>query len=226
MDRGAPRSVTWRPVDWARNWHKPNRCRPCSPEACRTAGQSPRTPARIWSYTTVKVIAGQHVAERLNRPAVLALPIPMFVPTREFPAPDVPASRLVANRATFLGMKGVATMFGRTVDRWQQTLDLPKRRGRHDPLHSPMAPRAGAARVPPSPATSSAASPTRAGRCSSHSRHGHRPQLCDGTAFTVDGRIAAIVSPRNFRRDGDAADPATGSAQLPTTGGSTPQFRR
>jgi sterol 3beta-glucosyltransferase len=34
-----------------------------------------------------QVIAGQHVAERLNRPAVLALPIPMYVPTHELQRP-------------------------------------------------------------------------------------------------------------------------------------------
>jgi sterol 3beta-glucosyltransferase len=84
-----------------------------------------------------QVIAGQHVAERLGRPAVLALPIPMYVPTREFPAPGVPVPRLVPNRVTFLGMKGVAMMFGRTVDRWRATLGLPRRRGRHDPLRAP-----------------------------------------------------------------------------------------
>lgn len=84
-----------------------------------------------------QVIAGQHVAERLGRPAVLALPIPMYVPTREFPWPGQPMPRVVPNRATFLGMKGPAVMFGRTVDRWRSTLDLPKRKGRHDPLRAP-----------------------------------------------------------------------------------------
>jgi sterol 3beta-glucosyltransferase len=34
-------------------------------------------------------------------------------------------------------MKGPAVMFGRTVDRWRSTLDLPKRKGRHDPLRAP-----------------------------------------------------------------------------------------
>jgi sterol 3beta-glucosyltransferase len=29
------------------------------------------------------VVVGQHVAEKLGIPAVLALPIPMYVPTRE-----------------------------------------------------------------------------------------------------------------------------------------------
>ncbi len=84
-----------------------------------------------------QVVAGQHVAERLGRPAVLALPIPMYVPTREFPWPGQPMPRLVPNRATFLGMKGPAMVFGRTVDRWRATMDLPKRAGRHDPLRAP-----------------------------------------------------------------------------------------
>lgn len=84
-----------------------------------------------------QVIAGQHVAERLGRPAVLALPIPMYVPTRAFPWPGQPMPRLIPNRATYLGMKGPAVMFGRTVDRWRATLDLPKRKGRHDPLRAP-----------------------------------------------------------------------------------------
>lgn len=88
-----------------------------------------------------QIIAGQHVAEKLGIPAVLALPIPMYVPTREFPWPGVgmpswlPAS---ANRATFAGMQAPAAIFGRVVDRWREdTLGLPRRRGRHDPLRRP-----------------------------------------------------------------------------------------
>jgi len=88
-----------------------------------------------------QIIAGQHVAEKLGIPAVLALPIPIYVPTKEFPWPGVampswlPAA---ANRATFLGMKAPAAIFGRVVDRWREDiLGLPRRRGRHDPLHRP-----------------------------------------------------------------------------------------
>lgn len=88
-----------------------------------------------------QIIAGQHVAEKLGIPAVLALPIPMYVPTREFPWPGVglptwlPA---LANRAMFLGMKAPPAIFGRVVDRWREdTLGLPRRRGRHDPLRRP-----------------------------------------------------------------------------------------
>ena len=87
-----------------------------------------------------QVIAGQHVAERLGRPAVLALPIPMYVPAREFPWPGQALPRRLPaalHRSTFLGMKGPELMFRRTIDRWRDTLDLPRRRGRHDPLRRP-----------------------------------------------------------------------------------------
>ena len=88
-----------------------------------------------------QIIAGPHVAEKLGIPAVLALPTPVYVPTNEFPWPGLglpswlPA---VANRATFLGMKAPAAIFGRVVDRWREdTLGLARRRGRHDPLRRP-----------------------------------------------------------------------------------------
>jgi len=88
-----------------------------------------------------QVVCGQHVAEALGVPAVLALPIPMYVPTGEFPWPgqSLPAGLPAAvNRATFLGMKAASLAFGRAVDRWRErTLGLPRRRGRHDPLLRP-----------------------------------------------------------------------------------------
>jgi sterol 3beta-glucosyltransferase len=87
-----------------------------------------------------QIMAGQHIAEKLGVPAVLALPMPMYVPTRQFPWPGqqfptwLPAG---ANRLTYAGMKAPAVMFGRTVDRWRAGLGLPRRRGRHDPLRRP-----------------------------------------------------------------------------------------
>jgi sterol 3beta-glucosyltransferase len=69
-----------------------------------------------------QVVVGQHVTEKLGIPAVLALPIPMYVPTREFPWAGMAIPRWwpsALNRATFLGVKGPAMMFGRTVDRWR-----------------------------------------------------------------------------------------------------------
>jgi sterol 3beta-glucosyltransferase len=87
-----------------------------------------------------QVMAGQHVAEKLDIPAVLALPMPIYVPTREFPWPGqqlpswLPAP---INRLTYAGMKAPALMFGHTVDRWRSGLGLPRRRGRHDPSRRP-----------------------------------------------------------------------------------------
>lgn len=51
-----------------------------------------------------QVVVGQHVAEKLGIPAVLALPIPMYVPTREFPWAGIAIPRWwisALNRATF-----------------------------------------------------------------------------------------------------------------------------
>lgn len=88
-----------------------------------------------------QVLAGQHVAEKLGVPAVLALPIPMYVPTREFPWPgqSLPVGFPAAmNRITFLGMKAAPLAFARPVDAWRErTLGLPRRRRRHDPLRRP-----------------------------------------------------------------------------------------
>lgn len=78
-----------------------------------------------------QVLAGQHVAEKLGVPAVLASPIPMYVPTREFPWPgqSLPVRLPAAmNRVTFLGMKAASVAFGRTVDAWRErTLGLARR---------------------------------------------------------------------------------------------------
>jgi sterol 3beta-glucosyltransferase len=85
-----------------------------------------------------QIIAGQHVAEKLAKPAVLALPLPVYVPTREFPWPGqaTPLPRTL-NRLTFAGMRGPELMFGHTVDRWRATIGLPRRRWRHDPRRRP-----------------------------------------------------------------------------------------
>ncbi|WP_454854684.1 glycosyltransferase [Promicromonospora soli] len=88
-----------------------------------------------------QIVAGQHVAEALDVPAVLALPIPIYVPTREFPWPGVELPTWLPrslNRATFAGMKSTAVAFGGVVDRWRRDdLGLSRRRGRHDPTRRP-----------------------------------------------------------------------------------------
>jgi sterol 3beta-glucosyltransferase len=88
-----------------------------------------------------QILAGPHIAEALGIPAVVAVPLPMYVPTRAFPWPgqQLPTwlpGRL--NKATYLGMKVPAAMFGRVLDSWREhTLGLPRRAGRHDPLRRP-----------------------------------------------------------------------------------------
>ena len=88
-----------------------------------------------------QVIAGQHIAEKLEVPAVLALPIPLYVPTSKFPWPGADLPRNLPgllNRASYLGMRGPALMFAKTVDRWRaETLGLDRRKGRHDPVRTP-----------------------------------------------------------------------------------------
>lgn len=88
-----------------------------------------------------QIIAGQHVAEALGIPAVLGLPLPMYVPTREYPWPGQSLPFGLPgwlNRASFAGMRLPATMFGRVVDTWRRaSLGLPSRPGRHDPTVRP-----------------------------------------------------------------------------------------
>ena len=88
-----------------------------------------------------QILAGQHVAEALGIPAVLGLPLPMYVPTREYPWPGQSLPFGLPgwlNRATFGGMRLPASMFGRVIDRWRRdTLGLPTRPGRHDPTLRP-----------------------------------------------------------------------------------------
>ena len=87
-----------------------------------------------------QVVGGPHVAEKLAVPAVLALTLPMYVPTRAFPWPGqsfpegLPS---VLNRVTYAGMKAPAMMFGKVVDAFRAELGLPRSRGRHDPTRTP-----------------------------------------------------------------------------------------
>lgn len=84
-----------------------------------------------------QVLAGPHIAEKLDIPSVLGSQLPMYVPTRAFPWPamELPTLPKPLNRATYLGMKGTVLTFGKTIDRWRaESLRLPRRKRRHDPL--------------------------------------------------------------------------------------------
>ena len=88
-----------------------------------------------------QIIAAPHLGEKLGVPVVLALTVPLYVPTRAFAWPGQALPGWLPgmlNRASYLGMRAPQMMFARTVDQWRRDrLDLPDRPGRHDPLHNP-----------------------------------------------------------------------------------------
>ncbi len=88
-----------------------------------------------------QIIAAPHLGEKLGVPVVLALTVPLYVPTTAFPWPGQALPAWLSgplNRASYLGMRAPQMMFAQVVDRWRtERLGLPARRGRHDPLHDP-----------------------------------------------------------------------------------------
>jgi sterol 3beta-glucosyltransferase len=83
---------------------------------------------------------GQHLAELLGVPAVVASPLPALVPTREFPSPAWPATKArlpaVLNRPSYRAARYLTGAWcRRDVDRWRATdLGLGNMKHRHDPL--------------------------------------------------------------------------------------------
>jgi sterol 3beta-glucosyltransferase len=80
---------------------------------------------------------GQHLAEALGVPAVVAQPMPALVPTREFPSAAWPCrAPRILNRASYRAAGRLAGGWCRPdIDRWRRdVLALPPRRGRHHPL--------------------------------------------------------------------------------------------
>lgn len=109
-------------------------------EDCATIARGPGSDADVVVHNG-QVIGAPHVAELLGVPCVLALTVPVYVPTREFPWPGASLPPWLpgwANRAGYVGMRGPAVVFARVVDDWRgRDLGLPRRRGRHDPLRRP-----------------------------------------------------------------------------------------
>lgn len=84
---------------------------------------------------------GQHIAERLGVPAVLALPVPALVPTAKFPSPIWSSTARLpgpVNRASYRAATVQLNLWSRAgVDRWRAAAGLPRlKRGAHDPLRS------------------------------------------------------------------------------------------
>ena len=82
---------------------------------------------------------GQHLAERLGVPAVVAQPAPTLVPTSEFLSPAWPCrGPRILNRPSYHAARQLTGAWcRRDIDRWRRdVLALPRRPGRHDPLVS------------------------------------------------------------------------------------------
>lgn len=106
-----------------------------------------------------KALAGAHLAEKLDVPCFLALPVPLLAPTQAFPAPGIASRNLggFLNRITYTLPRAAALPFHGTINRWRhETLDLParalltdpfKRKGKPLPILYAFSPRV----VPPPP---------------------------------------------------------------------------
>ncbi len=82
---------------------------------------------------------GQHLAEMLGVPAVLAPPLPALVPTRDFLSAAWPclAPRMLNRPSYRVAVRLAGAWCRRDIDRWRrEVLALPPRPGRHDPLLS------------------------------------------------------------------------------------------
>jgi sterol 3beta-glucosyltransferase len=80
---------------------------------------------------------GQHLAEYLGVPAVVAQPIPALVPTGAFPSAVWPCRMpRILNRASYSTARRLTGHWSRRdIDRWRRdVLALPPRRRRNDPL--------------------------------------------------------------------------------------------
>ncbi|MFL6064690.1 MAG: glycosyltransferase [Friedmanniella sp.] len=73
-----------------------------------------------------KSLGGYHIAERLGVPGVLALPLPFFTPTREFPIPFIGSWPLGggANRLSYQLQRLTALIFGGMINDFRHQLDL------------------------------------------------------------------------------------------------------
>jgi len=84
-----------------------------------------------------RVMAGPHIAEKLDIPAFAAMPTPMLTPTRAFSCPGVPFPRFgkVFNRLSFAGVRFWNLFFRKPVNRWRRdVLGLPPLRGLADDM--------------------------------------------------------------------------------------------
>jgi sterol 3beta-glucosyltransferase len=73
-----------------------------------------------------KALGGYHIAERLDVPGVLSLPLPFFTPTREFPVPFIghwPLGKR-ANHASYQLQRATAVLYGGMLNDFRNQLGL------------------------------------------------------------------------------------------------------
>jgi sterol 3beta-glucosyltransferase len=98
--------------------------------AQRAALQDQWAAARDYRPTVIvyhpKALGGYHVAERLDVPGVLSLPLPFFTPTREFPTPFIGRWPLGgrANRASYQLQRATALLYGGMLNEFRGQLGL------------------------------------------------------------------------------------------------------
>jgi sterol 3beta-glucosyltransferase len=87
------------------------------------------------------VMAAQHIAEKLQVPAVVMAFTPAYVPTREMPNPILPPRLRIPgllNRATYAITPLLHAPYQGAISAWRrQVLQLPSRRGQRNPLLLP-----------------------------------------------------------------------------------------
>lgn len=76
-----------------------------------------------------KTLGGYHIAEKLNRPAFMSLPLPLYTPTRAFPNPITPQNvRLggLYNRLSYVVLRFALAPYMGTINAWrQEALNMP-----------------------------------------------------------------------------------------------------
>jgi sterol 3beta-glucosyltransferase len=76
-----------------------------------------------------KSLIGAHIAEALQIPVIMSLPLPLSTPTGEFPLPIMPDWGLGSafNRFTYRMMPLMTAMYGGVVNDWRKSVNLPPR---------------------------------------------------------------------------------------------------
>ncbi len=85
-----------------------------------------------------KCLAGPHLAEALEVPGVLSIPLPFYTPTRAFPVPFLARSLGgLGNRGSYGFTRAATVMYGGMINDLRRDLGLSRARRLADPLRGP-----------------------------------------------------------------------------------------